>query len=146
MQTGAIRKGRWTRRDKVIAISTTLAAVLGTSIFGYIFLQVRRSNEAFSAFGSALIAKDYERAYALTSSEFHSAMTEDAFASQQTALSTNLGELSAVKRTGFDTHTEGHGWTSDIAAQFVFAKGEREFDFEMKQERTGWKVFGYKER
>jgi hypothetical protein len=146
MQPGTTRRGKWTKRDKIIAVSAALMVALVSSMFVYLFLQAHRSNEAFSAFGDALVAKDYVRAYALTSSEFHLAMTEGAFAGQQTTLSTNLGALDEVKRAGFDTHTEGHGWTSDITARFIFKNGERVFDFKMKREGTGWKVFGYKER
>jgi hypothetical protein len=134
-----------TPKKAFIAIAILLA-LIATPQFVYLFEQTHYSDKAFTAFSEALIARDYARAYNLTSSEFQSAISESTFARQQAALCSNLGALKKVRRGSFETEEHGGVWSTDLTAYFHFEHGDRQFDFSMKKQATIWKVYGYKER
>lgn len=146
MQGQSTSKVNWTKGKKTTVVVIAIIVLILTPLFSWVFMQAHEANKAFAEFGDALVAKDYDRAYKLTSPEFQAAMSESAFSNQQTALCSNLGELQKVTRGAFDTSEHEDGWSSDISARFVFAHSERQFDFKMKKQGAEWKVFGYSER
>jgi hypothetical protein len=146
MQSPAAASVIWTKRKTVMMVVAAVIILALAPLFAWMFMQTHEANKAFSVFSEALIAKDYDRAYELTSPEFHTAMSETAFANQQAALCSKLGELRQVEMAAFDTGEHEDGWTSYVSARFIFAHEERLFDFKMKKEGADWKVFGYSER
>jgi hypothetical protein len=126
-----------------IAVALALATI---PQFAWIFTQAHAANKAFAVFSATLIAKDYERAYALTTPDFQSAISELDFTRQQTALRSDLGDLKKIIPDSYETQEHQEGWSSDISARFVFRKAERRFDFALKKQGAVWKVNGYRER
>lgn len=139
-------KPKWTARKRVVVTIAIVIALVVTPQFVWVFMQAHAAEKTFDAFSKALVAKDYQRAYGLTSPEFQSATSEPDFARQQMALCSNLGDIEKIVRDSFETKKGQDGWSSDITARFVFKQGDREFDFAMKKQGTIWKVYGYRER
>lgn len=80
-----------------------------TPIFVHLFGEMHAANVVLAAFGDALIAKDYERAYKMTTPEFHAAISEADFAKQQTTLCSSLGSLKAVTSGASETDGNASG-------------------------------------
>jgi hypothetical protein len=139
-------QSNWTKRRKIIVTTAAIIALALAPSFVWLFMQAHEANKALADFSSALIAKDYSRAYKLTSSEFQAVMSETAFANQQAALRSTNGDLKEVKQGAFETEEHSDGWSSDISVRFVFARSDRLFDFKMKKQGAEWRVFGYSER
>jgi len=108
--------------------------------------EAHASNAAFSKFSNAIIAKQYEQAYSLTSIEFQRATEENQFENQQRNLMSKLGDLKKVERNSFDTEEHRDGWTSLISATFSYERAEKQFDVQMKKEGNQWKVYGYSDQ
>ena len=137
----------WTKRKKTIAIVAATVLFATVPAFVYLFTQMHDANNAFDTFSGALVSKNYESAYSLTTADFQAAMDKSAFVDQQTALCSNLGALKKVVR-GWSSETEvsQNGWSSTVNARFVFERAERQFVFVMKKQENEWRVFGYKEQ
>jgi hypothetical protein len=110
MQGQSTSKVNWTRGKKTTVFVISIIVLTLTPLFVRMFVQAHEANKAFTKFGDALVAKDYDQAYKLTSPEFQAAMSEPAFSNQQTALCSNLGELQKVTREAFDTSEHEDGW------------------------------------
>ncbi|MEO6815509.1 MAG: hypothetical protein ABI177_02310 [Edaphobacter sp.] len=139
-------KSKWTRRKKVLAIVAVIIALVAIPQFVYLFMQSHAANQIFTTFSKALVAKDYQRAYNLTSSEFQSVTSEQAFVSQQESLCSDLGGLEEITEGSYETQRHSEGWSSDISARFVCKRAEKQVDFTLKKQGNGWKVYGYRER
>jgi hypothetical protein len=109
------------------------------------FTEMHAASSAFERYGQALVAKDYERAYSLTNTEFQTAMTRQEFIDQQKSLSARYGDLNKVVSTNVETKENTDGWSSTIESKFIYAKDESDFTFAMKKDRGNWLVYGYKE-
>ena len=139
-------KPAWTRRKKTIVIAAVAVLVFAVPAFAWMFMEMHAASKAFTSFSDALVSKNYERAYNLTSSDFRAALSQSAFADQQTALCSHLGALKKVVIGPSETEGDQHGWSSTISAKFVFERAERQFTFVMKKEGDSWLVYGYKEQ
>lgn len=104
-------------------------------------------DRTFAEYSSALVSKDFARAYEHCSNEFRSSTTYDDFIRQQTALRSTLGELKSIKRG--KTVVEGRGssdqWAAVLHAELVFQRGTAEFIYEFHRSDNGWQLFGYKQ-
>jgi hypothetical protein len=139
-------KSKWTSRKKVLLAVAVIVALVVIPQFVYIFMQTHAATRAFSAFAQALVEKDYQRAYTMTSPEFQSATSEANFVAQQRLLCSDLGGVEKVTKGSYETQKQSDGWSSDISARVICKQGEKEVDFSLKKQSNVWKVYGYKER
>jgi hypothetical protein len=139
-------KSKWTSRKRVLVTVAVIIALVVIPQFVYIFMQSHAATRTFTAFGQALVAKDYLRAYNLTSPEFQSATSEATFVGQQESLCSDLGGIEKVTESSYETQKQSDGWSSDISARFTCKQGEKLVDFALKKQGNVWKVYGYKER
>lgn len=119
---------KWTRSKRVLVMVAVVAAVVAIPQFVYLSVQVHAANQAFSTFGQALEARDYQGAYNLTSPEFRSATSEATFVSQQELLCAGLGGIQKITEGSFETQKRSDGWSSDISARFMCKQGEKQVD------------------
>jgi hypothetical protein len=137
---------KWTRRKRVLVIVAVIIALVAIPQFVYLFMQAHAANQTFATFGRALVAKDYQRAYNLTSPEFQSATSEATFVSQQESLCSDLGGLEKITEGSYETQRHSDGWSSAISARFTCKQAEKQIDFALKKQGNVWRVYGYRER
>ena len=143
------RKSVWVIRKKPVLIVGAIVVIVFLGALAPLSIQLlhemRIAHAQFTTFGDALVAKDYERAWSLTSPEFQDAITKADFIQQQKQLCLNLGALKAIFSKASEAEENENGVRSTIDARFVFEKGERQFQFVMKKNGTTWLVLGYEE-
>jgi hypothetical protein len=133
----------WSWRKKLLLIVGG-ALVLSSPIFIWLGLEGHKAHVAFIEFSDALIERNYERAYALASPDFRTAIEEPAFAAQQMELCARLGALKRVKSSVSEASVNQDGWSSTIAAHFIFEKGEILFEVVMKKRGDRWQLYKYR--
>jgi hypothetical protein len=146
MNEAQTTKPAWTKRKKTFFIIGALIVVAAVPAFTWMFMEMHAANQALTTFGEALVSRDYERAYNLTSSEFRAAVTKAAFVDQQEALATHLGALKKVVPGASETVGNQNGWSSTISVRLQFERAERRFAFVMKKEGDLWLVYSYTEQ
>jgi hypothetical protein len=139
-------KAKRTRRKKVLVMVASIVALVAIPQFVYLFMQAHAANQTFAMFSRAIVAKDYQRAYNLTSPEFQSATSEPTFVNQQESLCSDLGGIEKITEGSYETQKHSDGWSSDISARFTCKQAEKQVDFTLKKQGNVWKVYGYRER
>ncbi|MGA2898541.1 MAG: hypothetical protein ABSE27_13230 [Acidobacteriaceae bacterium] len=137
---------KWSRRNRALFIVLVCITLVVIPQFVYVFLQAHAASHAFTTFSQALVVKDYQRAYSLTSPEFQSATNEQTFINQQESICSDLGGIEKITKDWYETENYSDGWSSDISARFICKQAERQVDFAMKKRGKIWKVYGYRER
>jgi len=146
MQVESKAKPKWTKKKKMIVAFIVVVVVIATPIFARLFWEIHEAGKAFSTFNQALVAKDYPKAYALTTPELKTNVSYDAFVGVQSGLATRVGALRSFDSIQTEVRDDENGYFATIRSQLVFERGSLPFVFVLKKENGSWLVNSFKEQ
>jgi hypothetical protein len=122
-----------------------LVLVATIAILPGVFWELHRANAALHGFSDALVAKDYGRAYGLTSPTLQSNTKYDVFVKIHRDLEARFGDLKQIEIGNSEVNDRTDAWYGTAEANMIFAKGQVPFIFTLKKEKNEWKIYGYRE-
>ncbi len=110
--------------------------------------QKRLFDKTFARYSSALIHKDFVRAYALCGPDFRRSVAFSEFVRQQASLEGAYGELSSIKQGSTVVERQGspQEWAAVVHAELVYARNAAMFVYEFHLDGAEWKLYGYKQQ
>jgi len=115
------------------------------TILPWVFWQLHDANTALHGFTDALIAKQYERAYGLTASEFRTFTDYGTFVKVHDGLTLRMGDLKSVEWSQSEAKERSDGWYATMDAHLIFTRGSLDFVMVLKKENSSWMVYSYHE-
>ncbi|HXR39304.1 MAG TPA: hypothetical protein VN776_09435 [Terracidiphilus sp.] len=139
-------KSKWTTRRKVLTSLAILICIPTLVIAPGLFWELHLANSCFRAFNDALVAKQYERAYDLTSPEFRASTDYPPFLKIHNDLTLRMGGLKKVDVIGSNIQEHSDGWFGTVDADMIFDRGTLHFTFVLKKANSGWRIYNYREQ
>jgi len=133
----------WTKTKKLLVAFATIAGVLMITILPGVFWELHEANRTLRDFSGCLIAKDYERAYSLTSPELQKFTDYKAFVKVHEDLNSRLGNLKEAEVNQTEVNDQHDGWYATSNVHLIFAGASLPFTFVLKKEGHTWKVYSY---
>jgi hypothetical protein len=138
-------KSKWTMRRKLLVTFALLIGVVMVVILPGVFWELHEANSALHGFSDALIAKQYARAYDLTSQELRASTDFSAFVKVHDGLTVRFGDLKKIDVNQSNVKDQKDGWYATINAHMIFARGSLPFVFILKKDNESWKIYSYHE-
>jgi len=138
-------KPKWSTRRKVITALLLLPFVVVVATMPETFWELHEANKVLRSFTDALIAKQYERAYDLTSKEFRASTDFPTFVKVHDGLTLRIGDLKYVSVGDREIKDKGHGMYGTAEVSMNFSRGMLTFVFDLKKEDGSWKIYSYHE-
>jgi hypothetical protein len=125
--------------------AVTLALVIALIVMSVKMLTgaFQEPSKALSVYTDALIRKDYQGAYNMTSTGFHTSSSLDDVVKFHENVTNQIGALKSVKQTYWHIDTRNGENSSTIQAEMQFEHGSRIFEFDLVEEKGTWRVFRY---
>jgi hypothetical protein len=140
------------KRKLYIGIGVGAAVLLLVWLFALVWFGVKLVSKGFKEpagaldnYTSALVEKDYQRAYSLTSPEFKKETSYDALVAFHNKLDEKHGDLLNVKQTYWNSVVNNGVQTATIEATLTFSKDSAGFRFTLRKEGGVWHVLQYTE-
>jgi hypothetical protein len=145
MSDTQLAKPKWTRRKKVIVAAVAIVLLISVPIFAHLFWEIHKAGQVFSAFNQALIAREYQKAYDLTTPALKANVTYEAFVGVQNGLATRVGALRSFNSGKSEVNEDEDGSFATIHAHLTFERGELPFVFVLKKENGHWLIYKFQE-
>jgi hypothetical protein len=140
-----LTKPKWTRRKNAIVVIAAILFLTLAPIFTLLFWEMHVAEKVFNSFNQALIAKQYETAYAITTPALKANVTYEAFVGVQNRLEARVGALRSFTRISSEVKDDEAGFFATIHARLVFDKGELSFAYVLKKENGHWLIYSFNE-
>jgi hypothetical protein len=135
----------WTTPRKFLAAFLILAGTAMVVIMSGLFWELHEANRALHSFSDALIAKQYDSAYNLTSKEFRGSVDFQKFVNVHDGLTVRMGDLKSVEVIHSEVKDRSDGWYGTVESSINFSRGSSTFIFILKKENHSWKIYSYHE-
>jgi hypothetical protein len=133
----------WTKTKRTVAALIAIVGVLMIAILPGVFWELHEANKTLRDFSGYLIAKDYARAYSVTSPELQKFTDYHAFVKVHEDLNSRLGDLTQAEVNQIEVNDQRDGWYATASVHLIFANASLPFTFVLKKENRTWKVYSY---
>jgi hypothetical protein len=133
----------WTKTKKIVVAFVAMTGVLMIAILPGVFWELHQANKTLRDFSGSLIAKDYARAYSLTSPELQKFTDYKAFVKVHEDLNSRLGNLTQADVNQTEVNDQSDGWYATASVHMIFTNASLPFTFVLKKENRTWKVYSY---
>jgi hypothetical protein len=120
-----------------IAFIAILALLIGAS---WVTRQTEDARAVLQDYGDALVAGEYDKAYALRDSDLQRVLGEPEFQKSQELASSRFGKLVKVDLETGQKVGDRNGMTVTINTRLIYEHAENRFAATMKKEGTRWSV------
>jgi hypothetical protein len=146
MSDTQLAKPKWTRRKKVIVAAVAIVLAISVPIFAHLFWEIHEAKVVLGVFNQALIAKDYQKAYSLTTPALRANVDYSAFVKVQDGLTARVGALKSSDDGEAEVRDDENGNFATIRTSLVFERGQLPFVFVLKKESGHWLIYRFNEQ
>ena len=139
-------KTKWTTKKKVLVVVIAALLLISVPIFAHLFWEIHEAKMALRAFNQALIAKDYQRAYNLTTPALRANVDYAPFVKVQDGLTARVGALRSSDTSEAEVRDDENGNLATIRARLIFERGELPFVFVLKKQGGSWLINSFNEQ
>jgi hypothetical protein len=136
-------KTRWTKGRIAIVSTIAIIGAVTIAVAPALFWQLHEARQSFGKFSSAIIAKNYRAAYALTSPELQHTTDYTAFVKPHDELNSRFGDLERIDAGNYEVKERSNGWYGTMEADMVFEHTALPFTFTLKKENNRWQIYSY---
>jgi hypothetical protein len=141
-----LEKPKWTKKKKAIVIIIAISFLIIVPISTNLFWEIHKANEVFRTFQNALISKDYQAAYNLTTPALKANVDYAAFVKVQDGLKIRVGSLQGFDISESAVRNNENGYFSTIRTNLVFERRQLPFIFVLKKESGHWLIYSFNEQ
>jgi hypothetical protein len=146
MSETQLAKPKWTKRKKVVVLVVSIWILISVRMFTHLFWELYQAKEALGVFSQALIAKDYQKAYSLTTPALKANVDYAAFVKVQDGLTARVGALQSFDNSEAAVRNDDNGPVATIRTRLVFERGRLPFVFVLKKESGRWLIYSLNEQ
>jgi hypothetical protein len=139
-------KLKWTNRKKAVVVVVAILFLIIVPIFTHLFWEIHESKGVFRTFQNALIAKNYQTAYNLTTPALKANVDYAAFVKVLDALTTRVGAFQNFNISEAEVRNDENGHFATIRTRLVFERGQLPFVFILKRESDRWLIYSFNEQ
>jgi hypothetical protein len=134
-------KIQWLKMVAALILSMLGVLAIAAAIYGPGMWKARSPELAFQNYNRAMVARDYEAAWAMLAPETTNSGTLAGFTYVQQGLIEKHGELRGFEEGKVDTHLEDPAMMA-IHATLIYEKGRVPFVFLLKKRHFSWDIYG----
>jgi hypothetical protein len=108
--------------------------------------QKKSFDEVFQSYTSALMSRDYARAYELCGPGFKAATQYETFVAQQKTLNAAFGNLRSIEQGQTTVHGWDPRWAAVANVDLIYERGVAKFVLRFENNQGRWVLCGYKQQ
>jgi hypothetical protein len=137
-------------KSRLLIVIVILTVVAVSILFTNLRTASERKKQAemvFREYANALVARDYSRAFSLTSEPFREALPFEGYSAKQRELEEQYGSLQDIRFGNTYVHGKGSPmrWIAIIEAHERYQRLELVFACELHFDNNSWRLFGCKQ-